>query len=62
MIPYERSFKRVQWRVELKDREVERYLEPDGHNQVDFPRTTWIRDGPTGEEVDADGDVCMADC
>jgi len=59
--PYERRFKRVQFSF-LKPRgldEFERYLEPDGHNQVNFPRTRWIRDGPTGDDVDADGDVDM---
>ena len=41
--------------------EFERYLEPDGHNQVSFPRTKWIRDGPSVDDVDFDGDVEMCD-
>ena len=43
------------------DVKVGNYLEPDGRNQVNFPRTKWIRDGPTGDDVDNDGDVEMSD-
>jgi len=59
--PYERRFKRVAFKThhDVRGRWIERYLEPDGHNQVHFPRTKWIRDGPTGDDVDADGDVDM---
>ena len=59
--PYERSQKRVKFRKEWLLSPVERYLEPDGHNQLNFPRTKWIRDVPTWEDVDADGDVDMVD-
>lgn len=59
--PYERRFKRVAFKTHgtVRVRWNVRYLEPDGHNQVNFPRTKWIRDGPTGDDVDADGDVDM---
>ncbi|KAL8785595.1 MAG: hypothetical protein Q9195_008581 [Heterodermia aff. obscurata] len=35
------------------------WIEPDGHNQLHFPRTRFIRDGPDPEMVDDDGDIDM---
>ena len=61
-LPYERQFKRARFAMQLyTDVKVDNYLEPDGRNQVNFPRTKWIRDGPTGDDVDNDGDVEMSD-
>lgn len=59
--PYERRFKRAKFSLPFFGRMVyfERYLEPDGHNQVNFPRTKRIRDVPTWDGVDDDGDVDM---
>ncbi|MCJ1257255.1 hypothetical protein MMC24_005080 [Lignoscripta atroalba] len=39
---------------------LSRWIEPDGHNQLHFPRTKWIRDVPDPVE-DLDGDVEMLD-
>ena len=38
---------------------VSRWIEPDGHNQLHFPRTKWVRDVPDWSAEDDDGDVEM---
>ncbi|MCJ1271035.1 hypothetical protein MMC22_010934 [Lobaria immixta] len=42
--------------------EVFRWIVPDGHNQLHFPRTKWVRDVPDWSVEDQDGDVEMGDC
>lgn len=39
--------------------EVSRWIEPDGHNQLHFPRAKWVRDVPDWSVEDQDGDVEM---
>lgn len=41
--------------------EVSRWIEPDGHNQLHFPRTKWVRDVPDWSVEDQDGDVEMGE-
>lgn len=41
---------------------VANWLQPDGHNQLHFPRTKWIRDVPDWDVEDDDGDIGMLDC
>jgi len=41
--------------------DVENYLEPDAHNQLSFPRTTYPREVPDFEVDDGDGDIAMED-
>lgn len=38
---------------------VDSWLEPDGHNQLSFPRTLYVRNVPDSEAEDLDGDVEM---
>ena len=40
---------------------VDRWIVPDGHNQLHFPRTKWIRDVPEAAFEDLDGDIEMRD-
>ena len=39
--------------------EGSRWIKPDGHNQLHFPRTKWVRDVPDWSVEDQDGDVEM---
>ena len=41
--------------------EVFRWIKPDGHNQINFPRTIWIRNVPDAAAEDDDGDIEMLD-
>lgn len=50
----------VRWGLWVVDT-FEPYLEPDGHNQLHFPRTKWIRDVPSWDEENDDGDIEMID-
>lgn len=56
----DRWIKKVRW-----DRweaiEVDRWIEPHGRDQLNFPRTKFISDGPDAEAEDDEGDVDMAD-
>ena len=40
---------------------VENWLQPDGHNQLSFPRTRYVRNVPDSEAEDLDGDIEMLD-
>ncbi len=40
---------------------VDRYLEPHGRNQLHFPQTKWIRDVPSWDAENDDGDIEMID-
>ncbi len=40
---------------------VDTWIVPDGHNQLHFPRTKWIRDVPDAVVEDLDGDIEMHD-
>ena len=40
---------------------VDTWIVPDGHNQLHFPRTKWIRDVPDAAVEDPDGDIEMRD-
>ncbi|MCJ1469040.1 hypothetical protein MMC07_007672 [Pseudocyphellaria aurata] len=51
---------RFGWGIE-ETIEVSRWIEPDGHNQLHFPRTKWVRDVPDWTVEDQDGDVEMLD-
>ncbi|MCJ1267673.1 hypothetical protein MMC22_007559 [Lobaria immixta] len=37
---------RFRWDEAVLQFEVSRWIEPDGHNQLHFPRTKWMRDVP----------------
>ena len=39
--------------------EVSRWIEPNGHQQLHFPRTKWVRDVPDWSAEDQDGDLEM---
>ena len=40
---------------------IDTWIVPDGHNQLHFPRTKWIRDVPDAAVEDLDGDIEMRD-
>jgi hypothetical protein len=50
----------VHWNAVRLEATVERYLEPHGHWQRSFPRTTWPTDVPEDVEDD-NGDIEMLD-
>lgn len=52
---------RFRWDEAVVVFEVSRWIESDGHNQLHFPRTKWVRDVPDWSVEDQDGDVEMAD-
>lgn len=51
----------VRWDHYDKVYPVDTWIVPDGHNQLHFPRTKWIRDVPDGAFEDLDGDIEMRD-
>lgn len=51
----------VRWDHYDKVYEVDTWIVPDGHNQLHFPRTKWIRDVPDPAVEDLDGDIEMRD-
>ena len=52
----------VEFACEFVYPDLERWIEPDGHNQINFPRTKWIRGVPDPTLEDCDGDIEMLDC
>lgn len=40
--------------------DLERWIVPDGRNQIHFPRTKWVRDVPDADLEDDDGDLVMS--
>ena len=51
----------VRWDHYDKVYSVDKWIVPDGHNQLHFPRTKWIRDVPDAAFEDLDGDIEMRD-
>ena len=51
----------VRWDHYDKVYPVETWIVPDGHNQLHFPRTKWMRDVPEAALEDLDGDIEMFD-
>ena len=53
----------IDWKVRFHDYalvwEHPRWIEPDGQQQLHFPRTRWIRDGPDPSLEDHEGDIEM---
>lgn len=41
--------------------DVDRWIEPHGRDQLHFPKTKFIRDGPEADAEDDEGDVEMVD-
>lgn len=54
------SYSGVRWGEQLVWT-VECYLEPHGHTQLHFPETKWIRDVPSWDAENDDGDIEMID-
>ena len=51
----------IEWCETLEIYECPRWIEPHGRQQLHFPRTRWIHNGPDLDDEDADGDIEMAD-
>ncbi|KAL9077679.1 MAG: hypothetical protein Q9161_000051 [Pseudevernia consocians] len=52
---------KVRWARYDEVFDVDRWIEPHGHNQLNFPRTKFVRDGPDADAEDDQGDVEMID-
>ncbi|KAL9127434.1 MAG: hypothetical protein Q9175_007735 [Cornicularia normoerica] len=57
----DRWIKKVGWARWDEVFDVDRWIEPHGRDQLNFPKTRFIRDGPDGDAEDDQGDVEMVD-